>query len=376
VRSSLFICCSALVALAPAPACAHLLVTEVGYDPVDETGATGEFVEILNPGPGPMSLANVWLANDEEAYPLLVNGPIASGITSGDFVYRFPAVTLEAGQVAVVCHDSDAFLAEHFAGGPVSFFAAQPGSPLLFEITADGDADGVPAMIPWGSNPAGTLSMANNGESVGIVAWDGVSDRVTDHDWVCWLTLTNIINKDVDYPFGIDGPDADLDGSFFLEDAGTALPAPDASEGQSIHRLSLSEPGETAGGGNGVSGHDESTEDASAWQVLPPTPGVAIPGVVGIAPGAAPPLALTGAFPNPCVADTRIGFSLPAAGHARLVVCDIAGRAVATLVDGAMAAGQHRVAWNAGARGARPGIYFARLEFKGRRATVRIALMR
>src|SRR5262245_4301189 len=77
---------AAILIAAPASA-AHLLISEVGYDPLDETGATAEFVEILNPGPGAVSLANFWLADDEEAYPLIVNGPVASGITLQDFVY-------------------------------------------------------------------------------------------------------------------------------------------------------------------------------------------------------------------------------------------------------------------------------------------------
>jgi len=186
-----------------------LLVTEVGYDTVDETSPTSEFVEILNPDAAPVSLGNVWLVGDEDAYPYLVNGPVAS-ITLNNFIYRFPSVTIAANEVVVVCQDSDAFLAEFYPIGGMSDFLAQPGAQRLLEVTQDGAADGVTDMIPWGSNPAGTLSMANNGECVGLVTWDGASDLVKDLDWTCWLTTTFIPNKDVDYPLGIDGPDPDL----------------------------------------------------------------------------------------------------------------------------------------------------------------------
>ena len=66
-----------LAAALASPARAHLLVTEVGYDTVDETSPTAEFVEILNPGAGATSLADVWLVGDEDAYPYLVNGPVS-----------------------------------------------------------------------------------------------------------------------------------------------------------------------------------------------------------------------------------------------------------------------------------------------------------
>src|SRR5262245_65782268 len=108
------------------PARAHLLVTEVGYDTVDETSPTSEFVEIMNPDAGPVRLTDFWLVGDEDAYPYLVNGPV-SPITLNNFIYRFPDVTLEPGGVAVVCQDADAFLAEHFPAG-LGAFLAQPGA--------------------------------------------------------------------------------------------------------------------------------------------------------------------------------------------------------------------------------------------------------
>jgi len=56
-------------------------------------------------------------------------------------------------------------------------------------------------------------------------------------------------------------------------------------------------------------------------------------------------------------------FALPAGGDVRLQVFDVAGRVVATVVDGARAAGEHEVAWNGASRLGRAGsgVYFARL---------------
>jgi hypothetical protein len=56
-------------------------------------------------------------------------------------------------------------------------------------------------------------------------------------------------------------------------------------------------------------------------------------------------------------------FALPADGDVRLQIFDVAGRVVATVVEGARAAGEHEVAWNGASRLGRAGsgVYFARL---------------
>jgi hypothetical protein len=372
----------ALIVLAtgwPVTGHAHLLVTEVGYDPSDETAPTAEFVEILNPDAAPAALDAVWLCNDEEAYPLVVNGPVPSGVTADDWTYRFPAgITLAAGQVLVACHDSDAFLTAYFAGAThaarLAAFQGQPGSPVLVEVTQDGAGDGVPDLIHYGANPAGTFSLANNGESVGLATWDGSSDRVTDLDWVCWLVLTFIPNKDVDYPLGVDGPDPDFDTSFFLEDAGTGTAAPDAPDGASIHRTSVAEPGEVAVGGNGATGHDETTEDWSGWVVGPMSPGVTSLSPVGVAPVSPAALWLR-AWPNPTRGDIVVGYALPRAGRAQITIHDVTGRTVAVLGESAEAAGSHRATWDGRGPRGRPvpaGLYFVRLAWESQVAQQRI----
>ncbi len=86
-------------------------------------------------------------------------------------------------------------------------------------------------------------------------------------------------------------------------------------------------------------------------------------------------VALAPARPNPSRGAASRRFSLPAAGVARLVVMDVAGRRVRTLVDGAVEAGPHEVAWDgfdgAGAR-VPAGLYWARLEAAGERVTRRL----
>lgn len=77
-----------------------------------------------------------------------------------------------------------------------------------------------------------------------------------------------------------------------------------------------------------------------------------------------PALALSGAAPNPIRGSGAIRFSLAAAGRARLVLYDAAGRRVRALIDATLEAGPHAAAWDGrDDRGASvgSGIYFARL---------------
>jgi hypothetical protein len=97
--------------------------------------------------------------------------------------------------------------------------------------------------------------------------------------------------------------------------------------------------------------------------------------------GGVPPvaLALAPAQPNPASGESHLAFMLPHPGGARLVLLDVAGRCVRTLVDGPLAAGTHAVAWDGrddhGAR-APAGLYWARLEAGGETAVRRLVRVR
>ncbi|MCX6144008.1 MAG: T9SS type A sorting domain-containing protein, partial [Ignavibacteriales bacterium] len=57
-----------------------------------------------------------------------------------------------------------------------------------------------------------------------------------------------------------------------------------------------------------------------------------------------------------------------------LKVFDILGRVVATLIDGRMQAGIHRIGWDAG--GSPSGVYFARLQAGRFVQTIRLLLLK
>lgn len=93
----------------------------------------------------------------------------------------------------------------------------------------------------------------------------------------------------------------------------------------------------------------------------------------GDTPPAVDVLALD-AYPNPFNPQVTLRFSLPGDGPVTLDVFDVAGRRVARLVRGEMAAGDHAVTWRAPRAAA--GVYLARLETSDGVRACRVALVR
>ncbi len=83
--------------------------------------------------------------------------------------------------------------------------------------------------------------------------------------------------------------------------------------------------------------------------------------------------------PNPFNPKTSVTYSLPTDGHARVGVYNVAGRLVATLVDGPQSAGEHVAVWDgrtdAGEEAA-SGVYFCRLETEESSRSISMVLLK
>jgi len=88
--------------------------------------------------------------------------------------------------------------------------------------------------------------------------------------------------------------------------------------------------------------------------------------------------AITMVAPNPCTRDAQIQFAVARPGRVRIVIADVAGRAVATLVDGTYKPGPYTAAWDGtAARGpVAPGLYFVRLTTPDRASVRRLVIVR
>lgn len=94
--------------------------------------------------------------------------------------------------------------------------------------------------------------------------------------------------------------------------------------------------------------------------------------------GTAAPRALANelgqSFPNPAVGAVTVPFELAETSRVSLRVYDIAGRRVATLVEGELASGRHEVVWETA--GVESGVYLVRLEGEGLTLTRRLTITR
>lgn len=79
-------------------------------------------------------------------------------------------------------------------------------------------------------------------------------------------------------------------------------------------------------------------------------------------------------YPNPFNPATLISFDLPAAGQVRIVIYDMMGRSVMTLVDKPFSAGSHQVRLDAGRLSS--GVYLYSLEASGMTATRKMMLVK
>jgi len=79
----------------------------------------------------------------------------------------------------------------------------------------------------------------------------------------------------------------------------------------------------------------------------------------GLAAGVPATFVLNQNYPNPFNPATVVSYALPKAAHVSLVVYNLLGQKVATLVDAAQNAGTHNVTWNA--TNFSTGIYFLRM---------------
>jgi hypothetical protein len=89
--------------------------------------------------------------------------------------------------------------------------------------------------------------------------------------------------------------------------------------------------------------------------------------------------AIQKAYPNPFNPQTTIQFSVPKSGPVRVLVFDVHGKHVATLVNQAMNAGVYRVRWNgksAVGQDASSGVYYAQIQSRGGSDSGRLVLIK
>jgi DNA/RNA endonuclease YhcR with UshA esterase domain len=241
----------------------HLLITEIVVTPTE-----GEFVEIHNPTNNVIDLSDYYLTDATFAgggayYYNIVTGQNAGGGGFGDFHARFPeSASIGPGEFQTIAMNGTNFTATY-------------GNPPTYELwDTDAGITDMREALPGLINNQGGLT--NSGEMVILYHWDGQSDLVDDVDYLVYGDKEEAVDKT---GVSIDGPDPGTDPSTYLDDTAipqqiSASPGQPHDIGESIQRLTLTENGETQSGGNGITGHDETSEDlVSSFPVGAPNPG-------------------------------------------------------------------------------------------------------
>ncbi|GAA4816211.1 hypothetical protein GCM10011365_00950 [Marinicella pacifica] len=241
-----------LWALAAHANLSDLLISEIAITPTE-----GEFIEIHNKGGNVIDLTDVYLT--DATYPggggtyyyQLVSGGGGGG-GFADFYARFPA----GASIAPGAYQTIAL------NGAVDFNNLYGVDPT-YEIA---NTNAVPDMLEAriGSIDGLSSGLSGGGEVVVLLHWDGQSDLMQDLDYVLWGDKNEAVSKT---GISIDGPDADGTPTSYLDDTDitsqAVVSASSHASGMSWQRSDMNEGNETKTGGNGISGHDETSEDTN-----------------------------------------------------------------------------------------------------------------
>ncbi len=232
----------------------HLVISEVSVGP-----DAGEFVEIWNPTAAAIDLTDVYLS-DNSTYVDIASGGAWMPITNNmgtDFLARFPAGTSIPADGVIVIGFNDTYFTQ-FNSCPDFYMGA---APLACNNTM------VPVMLPGSMGSlVDAANLSNAREMLMLFTWSGNTNQtLKDIDYVTWGDMFEAGSR-ADKT-GVAGYQPDT-----APASQKAAPAP--MPGSSVERCAV-DSSETLTGGNGISGHDETSEDLGVSFVVQaaPTPG-------------------------------------------------------------------------------------------------------
>ncbi len=222
----------------------HILMQRVVLTPTN-----AEMVTLVNPTGATVNLSDYYITDAVKASTgkYYYNLPSAANYWSSsttDFIARFPAgQILAAGDTLILSMHTDSLFNDYYGYYP---------DLALFEDLRNA-VDGV-TTISFGSAFSYLDFLGNDAEMLMLFHWDGSSSTVEDVDYLLWGDNSHAIDKSAVSGYASDTPAASQ-----------AYLTPH-DEGFAFTRVSSTESGETASGGNGITGHDETSENLNtSW---------------------------------------------------------------------------------------------------------------
>ena len=240
----------------------HLLIGEIVTRP-----SGGEMIAIVNPTSAAVDLSDYFIS-DSHLYYKIASSTFTTS-SGSDFAARFPeGASIGAGERRVVALANASGAEMSFA----SFYGRKPDFELRPTANGAEDDPSVPNMRSAQASPSIGVngSLTDGGEPVVLFVYR-TGPRVFDVDYV-FYGVKGAANPPVDKTsIAIDGGADER----YADDTPAALQSVAAAppEGSSLCRCKAAETGERATMGNGLSGHDETSEDVGAAFAIRPLRG-------------------------------------------------------------------------------------------------------
>ena len=214
----------------------HLLLTRVVTQP-----DIAESFSIYNPTDDSIELSNYYVCDDEDYYKMQTEGNMSPSSSIGGFTVQFPDISIAPEDTFHIVLNED--------------YKEFYGDDFVADLVMYGSSD---------SSLTGSMGFSSNkidesSELIILFRWDGGSDElIEDVDYFLWGQYHPPINK-----AGISTyqNDTHSDNQSYYE-LGSA-------EYYAYSRIGTDEIGETSSGGNGITGHDETSENfRQSWDII------------------------------------------------------------------------------------------------------------
>ena len=224
----------------------HLMINEVVLQP-----SAGEYVLITNPTASIISLKDYYLtdATDKANAKYYYNLPAGTDYwseSSTDFIARFPDTTISAGGSIILS-----------MGRTSDYVTTYGSSPNL--ALKDDMLDAVDGVSSIGGSP--NVKLDNTAEGLILFYWDGSSATVKDVDYLIWgtdSTTASAYTLDKSSVIGYLADTPVTDQSYMTTHVDGFKLIRNGEEGS-----------ESSSGGNGITGHDETSENlATTWSAV------------------------------------------------------------------------------------------------------------